>query len=95
MTYVRVFWMTDPEGGAVKSPFVRQPHYNDLENRIRALEAALRDLVELADITKHIDADALTGRVRRAYEVLKSSAPECDAVEGAHNLEQSIERGTR
>jgi hypothetical protein len=40
----RVFWMTDPEADAIKSPFVRQPHYNDLENRIRDLEAALREI---------------------------------------------------
>lgn len=33
--------MTDPEAGAITSPFVRQPHYNDLENRIRDLEAAI------------------------------------------------------
>lgn len=50
--------------------------YMAAQARIRELEAALRDLVELADITHPIDADALTGRVRRAYEVLKGSEPE-------------------
>lgn len=37
-----VFWLPDPEyPRGPMSPFVRQPRYNDLENRIRDLEAAL------------------------------------------------------
>lgn len=38
--------------------------------RIRELEAALRDLVDYTDITKHVDADAVTERVKRARVVL-------------------------
>jgi len=38
--------------------------------RIAALEAALRDLVDYTDITKHVDADAVTERVKRARVVL-------------------------
>lgn len=40
----KVFWMRDPERQETESPFVRQPHYNDLENRIAQLEAALGKL---------------------------------------------------
>jgi hypothetical protein len=40
------------------------------QERIRELVAALRDLVDYTDITKHVDADAVTARVKRAREVL-------------------------
>jgi hypothetical protein len=42
MNSPKVFWMRDPERQEIESPFVRQPRYNDLENRIAQLEAALR-----------------------------------------------------
>lgn len=40
------------------------------EARVAALEAALRDLIDYSDITKRIDADAVTERVKRARVVL-------------------------
>ena len=46
----------------------------DMEARIAALEAALRDLVDYSDPTKHVDADAVTERVRRARAVLGLTA---------------------
>lgn len=45
----RVFWMQDPEADAIKSPFVRQPHYNDLENRCAALEGIAAELAAVRD----------------------------------------------
>ena len=57
---VKVFWMRDPERQETESPFVRQPHYNDLENRIRTLEAALRRIADL---------DAVTGRELRIHAI--------------------------
>src|SRR5258708_1776301 len=44
------------------------------DRRIEALEAALRDLIDYTDITKHIDADAVTERVKRARVVLGLTA---------------------
>lgn len=44
--------------------------YKTQADYIRALEAALRDLVDYTDITKRVDADAVTERVKRAREVL-------------------------
>lgn len=41
----QVFWMVDPEADAITSPFVRQPHYADLEARIRRIETVVRKLV--------------------------------------------------
>lgn len=38
---VPVFWMPDPEAHTIKSPFVRQPAYHDLENRVAQLEDSL------------------------------------------------------
>jgi hypothetical protein len=46
-----------------------------VSGRIRALEAALLDLVDYTDISKHIDADAVTERVRRARVVLGLATP--------------------
>jgi hypothetical protein len=45
-----------------------------LADRVKDLEAALRDLVDYTDITKHIDADAVTERVKRARAVLGLTA---------------------
>ena len=36
-----VYWLVDPEADAITSPFVRQPHYNDLESRVKVLEDAI------------------------------------------------------
>lgn len=43
-------------------------------NRIAQLEAALRDVLTLADINKPVDADALTAKVRAAWRVLGPTA---------------------
>jgi hypothetical protein len=45
-----------------------------LSLKLGSAEAALRDLVDYADITKHVDADAVTARVKRAREVLGLTA---------------------
>jgi hypothetical protein len=77
----RVFWMTDPEADAIKSPFVRQPHYNDLENRIRDLEA------ELAATNRHLvgarraaalNVDGNHDRIATLEAQLKSRCDESD-----------------
>jgi hypothetical protein len=62
----RVFWMPDPEGGAIKSPFVRQPAYSLLQDRVRELKAALRKIISDGDYTapegmKRIARSALEG----------------------------------
>lgn len=62
---VPVFWMFDPESDSIKSPFVRQPHYNDLENRIREMEAALKRIV-LKDGRESIAVSKICDIARRA-----------------------------
>jgi len=44
------------------------------QSRIAQLEAALRGVLTLADISKPIDADALTAKVREAWQVLGSQS---------------------
>jgi hypothetical protein len=65
----------------------------EAEARVKVLEAALRDVLTFADITKPVDADALSAKVRAAWQVLGSTAetpakygtcPECSGQGGAH-----------
>jgi hypothetical protein len=37
--------MLDPEGGALKSPFVRQPAYSLLQERLERLQTVIANLV--------------------------------------------------
>jgi hypothetical protein len=44
----------------------------DVDQRVSQLEWALRDILALADISKPVDADALTAAVRRGWVALQS-----------------------
>jgi hypothetical protein len=50
------------------------PQIQAQAKRIAQLEAALRGVLTLADISKPIDADALTAKVREAWQVLGSQS---------------------
>jgi len=56
----------------MKEKFVAIPErvYDGSVTRIRDLEAALQDLVDYTDISKRVDPDAVTARVRRARVLL-------------------------
>lgn len=40
-----VFWVDDPAGGSLKSPFVRQPAYSLLQERMGKIERVISKLV--------------------------------------------------
>jgi hypothetical protein len=67
--------MTDPEADAIKSPFVRQPHYNDLENRIAKLESSVRGLLETGGYTERGGTSDKMRTARSEAIALLGSAP--------------------
>lgn len=58
-------WVHDYATGAGWDTVTRE-----LAQDLADARAALRDLVDYSDITKHVDADAVTERVKRARAVL-------------------------
>jgi len=72
---IPVYWMTDPEADAIKSPFVRQPYYNDLENRIAKLESLVRGLLETGGYTERGGTSDKMRTARSEAIALLGSAP--------------------
>lgn len=58
MKDVPVFWMDDPAGGTLRSPFVRQPAYSMVADRCDELEAVVREIASYEGPDHLLDINA-------------------------------------